>query len=100
MKCPPAVADALLDILRHGLLRARAAGWSGDAERCPAEADHLHNLPALLQDFAPERLQYYWDAERPAFMSQLSSEELPSWEPLWQRLRSQADTLRNAPRSA
>lgn len=100
MKCPPAVADAILDILRHGLLRVRAAGWSGDGDRCAAEADHIHNLPDLLRDYSPERLRYYWDAERPAFMSHLSAEELATWEPLWERLRSQAEVLRSAARSA
>ncbi|HKI32077.1 MAG TPA: hypothetical protein VKA46_09425 [Gemmataceae bacterium] len=100
MTCPPAVAEILLEMLRHGLLRTRAAGWSGDADRCAAEADHFHNLPDLLRDYSPERLRYYWDAERSAFRSHLSPEELASWEPLWQRLRSQADVLRDIARSA
>jgi hypothetical protein len=66
MKCPEEVAESILEILRIGLLRARAAGWARDAERCALEADHLHNLPGLLADYTPERLRYYLEAETPA----------------------------------
>jgi hypothetical protein len=96
MSCPPAIATILLEILQHGILRARAAGWSGDADRCAVETDHIHNLPALIEDYSPERLRYYWDAERVSFMSNCSADDVASWKPLWQRLQGQAEVLNDS----
>ena len=64
MNCPPAIAEVLLQILHEGLLRIRSSGWQNDVARCAREADHLHNLPSLLSNYSPERLRYYWEAER------------------------------------
>jgi hypothetical protein len=87
MTCPPEIAAVLLDILGDGLLTCRAAGWAGRPERCAVEADHLHNLPALLADYSPDRLRYYWDVERPTFAERCPPESLPRWETHWERLR-------------
>jgi len=54
MTCPTEIAEILTEILRTGLLRIRALGWSGNAERCAIEADHLHNVPDLLAHYSPE----------------------------------------------
>jgi hypothetical protein len=51
---------------------------------CPpaaVEADHIHNLPTLIENYSPELLRYYWDAERVSFMSNLSADEQASWFP-------------------
>jgi hypothetical protein len=87
MNCPPALAEIITAILRTGLLRIRN---SGDASRCSLEADHLHNLPALLTNFTPEGLQYYWEAERPAFLRQCPNGEATSFEELWRKLAAWA----------
>jgi hypothetical protein len=87
MACPPKIADILLEIVKLGVLRVRAAGWSNDAKRCALEADHIHNLPDLLSNFSCDRLAYYWDAERPSFIQQSTSEDLAVFEPLWDKLR-------------
>ena len=84
--CHPEVVDVLCEILRIGLLQARAFGWNGDARRCAIEADHLHNLPALLADFSENGLRYYWDAERPSYVSQVGPEGATAFEVLWHRL--------------
>jgi hypothetical protein len=100
MNCPPAIATILLEILRHGILRARAAGWSGDAERCVIETDHIHNLPELIDNYSQERLRYYWDTERASFMSACPADERSSWLPLWHRLQKQAEVLLDSPHHA
>lgn len=87
MTCPREITAVLLDILGHGLLACRAAGWGGDAGRCAAEADHLHNLPRLLADYSVEGLQYYWEVERPAFAAHCDADSLSWWEAHWDRLR-------------
>jgi hypothetical protein len=87
MNCPPEVAEVLLEILSIGLLRIRAAGWSKNPSRCAIEADHLHNLPALLDNYSLERLKYYWEAEKPGFERQLSPGDL-GFQSAWSRLES------------
>jgi hypothetical protein len=87
MNCPPEVAEVLLEILRVGLLRIRAAGWSKNSSRCAIEADHLHNVPGLLDTYSLERLKYYWEAEKPSFERQLSPGDL-AFQSAWGRLES------------
>jgi hypothetical protein len=87
MQCPSEIATIITEILTTGLLRIRALGWSGaNSQRCAVEADHLHNLPALLSDFKPELLAYYWDAERVSFIQRSSPEDVERFEPLWNAL--------------
>jgi hypothetical protein len=93
MTCPPDVAAIVLDILGQGVLQARAAGWSGDAARAAAEADHVHNLPGLLADYAPARLRYYWDVERPAYMADAMPDQAGAFRTLWDRLRFHVERL-------
>ena len=86
MGCPEEVAEILSEILAAGLLRIRAAGSSGDAARCAAEADHLHNLPGLLVRYRRELLTHYWDVERTAFTRQSRGVNMEPFERLWRRL--------------
>jgi hypothetical protein len=91
MPCPPEIAEAITMILAWGLLRIRSLGWSGQADRCAAEADHLHNLPRLLSDYSPGRWRYYWDFERTNYLARLSPDERTAWDPLWNWLQQSPD---------
>jgi hypothetical protein len=74
------------DILRTGLLNIRSC--SNDRERCFTEADHLHNIPELLQHFNKEELhRFYWEVMRPSFISQCKL-ELTGFEQLWKELEA------------
>ena len=84
MNCPPALSTIITDILYHGLLAIRA---SGEPTECTLIADHLHNLPHLLQDYSVDSLQYYWDVERPCFAERCTVDQLEFWESKWERLR-------------
>ena len=86
MDCPDAVAKVLLDILQAGLLSIRAASWSGDNGRSAIEADHLHNLPALLANYSPELLRFYWDVERTSYLTQIEAESVSIFAPHWKCL--------------
>ena len=86
MTCPPDVARVVLQILQVAVLRIRAAGWGGDGSRCAVEADHVHNLPALLIDYSDELLRFYWEVERPSFMKLGRPADLKGYEPLWAEL--------------
>ena len=83
--CPSDIADVVLRVLQIGLLEARSAGWAGDAERGTAQADHLHNLPDLLRRYSPRKLYYYWDKERPSFISRMGGQPL-AFEEIWAEL--------------
>jgi hypothetical protein len=92
--CPPEIARILLEMIGWGLLRIRALGWSGQADRCTVEADHLHNLPHLLADYSPQRLLYYWDVERVGFLETVQPEHLDAFETFWQQLEPHVEATR------
>lgn len=91
MRCPPEVAEILFDLLRIGIIRARAAGWDGDAGRCAIETDHIHNIPDLIEDFRAQRLDYYWKAERACYIDRIPDGPPWVWGPLWDQLRPHAE---------
>ena len=95
MNCPPEIADIILEILREGLLRVRAASWASDLRRCELEADHLHNLPDLLINYSSERLRFYWEVERASLIQQSSRPGLDDcgFQSSWERLRPYVESL-------
>lgn len=86
MTCPPDIARVVLKILQVAVLRIRASGWAGDGSRCAAEADHVHNLPALLSDYSDELLRFYWQVERLSFIKRCQTADLEDYESLWAEL--------------
>ena len=88
MSTPPDDAQIIIEIIGTGVLRIRANGWSGDAARCAVEADHIHNLSDLLNSYSPDKLRYYWDVERPSFITRSGKEDLAVFESLWDRLEA------------
>ena len=99
MTCPPDLANILLEIIGLGVLQARAAGWSGDAARASAAADHVHNLPGLLQHYTPCGLDYYWVTERSAFLAHCPAEWARAFQPHWDQLQKHVERL-NTPVAA
>lgn len=87
MNCPAEIAIVILDIIRQGTLRIRAAAANGDAEQCGVEAVHLHNLPVLLEHFSEDFLLHYYRIEIPAFVTR-NDERYPldSFEEAWSKL--------------
>jgi len=83
--CPNNIADVILRILQTGVVEARSAGWSKDADLGAAQADHIHNLPDLLRRYSPRKLKYYWNRERPLFISRMGGQPLV-FEELWAEL--------------
>ena len=81
-----ALRDVLLSILREGLLRIHALGWSGDADRCAIEADHLHNLPELVSTLKPELLRSYYEIAVPSFMRKAQKTE--AFKPYWSHIEA------------
>jgi hypothetical protein len=78
------IRAVLLNLLSTGLLRVRASAWDGLIEKCALEADHLHNLPALVGSLNPATLRYYYEKERPRFMKSVSN--TAGFDADWERL--------------
>jgi hypothetical protein len=98
MLCPPEIAKIVHEILRIGIMRIRACGWNCQADRCAIEADHLHNLPALLTDYRPEMLEFYLRVERLGYTNRSNPEEIASFQPLWTSLTALAEPAKKAGR--
>lgn len=91
MKCPPEIAEVIAELLHQGLVRIRALARPGCEQRCFIESDHLHNLPRILSDYRVERLQYYWNFERPSFLRKVPENETRDLAPLWDQLAALMD---------
>lgn len=63
------LSEILVRIIRTGIFRARAQGWTGRADMCAIEADHIHNLPSLILNLNPRELEYYFYVSRVDFIS-------------------------------
>lgn len=89
MNCPDEIAGIVLQIVRDGILSARLAGWGDRAQLSALEANHVHNLPDLLREYAPEKLKYYWNIERAAYMKEFFAEvgeEPKRFQEYWKQL--------------
>ena len=86
MTCPRDLQTPLLELLYWTMLEVR--GQSKDERYCFTLADHAHNIPHLVEKFSPELLFYYWECERPCFLSEL--ERLGHEPPGGMRLQWQA----------
>jgi hypothetical protein len=63
--------QAYLDLLTHGLAAVRNLAEAGLTDLCGVEADHLHNIPSLLEESNEHRHHYYLVAERAGYLAQL-----------------------------
>ena len=74
------------DILCRGLLTIRGAQ---DLAYANALADHLHNLPHLLQALEHAGLHdFYWRVERASFIRQVTPEQSRIFDSLWTELEA------------
>ena len=88
MNCPSPIAEILLKVIQTGILRIRAAAWAGNNDQADLEADHIHNLPDLLARYSIQKLDYYWNVERPCFERAITGLSQDSQlAELWERLR-------------
>lgn len=100
MPCPPEIARIIGLILQHGLLQIRVAGWEGNADNAAKLADHVHNLPDLLTEFSPEKLNYYWEVERPAFLESVDESLSAPYADFWDQLEDHAVDSRHKTRAS
>lgn len=90
--CPPEVASLVLEILYRSITQIRCN--PRDAGYCFFEADHIHNLPELVREYSPKRLLWYWDVDRPLYLSRYP-EAMDGWvAPLWEKLHPLVESAR------
>lgn len=77
--------QAYAEILRWGLLAIREAAYAGKTKLCEIEADHIHNLPDLLNEANEARHHCYIGQERSYYVDRLK--ELGDEEYLAERTR-------------
>jgi hypothetical protein len=88
MECPDELLDALAEVLTTAILRIRAAAYQNDSARCAVEADHVeadhvHNLPALLRRCDIDGVRFYWNTERTAFVEQSTGVDTAAFQTAW-----------------
>lgn len=62
---------AYLDILHRGLVLVRNLAHAGQTRLCQIEADHLHNIPTLLDETNERRHVFYIVQERGLYLERL-----------------------------
>jgi len=80
MICPEEINKILLKILGDGILRIRFFADKGDLDFCRFEANHLHNLPALLQDFSWEFFDFYLNTEVKQYLCEAEGKISPEFK--------------------
>jgi len=85
------IKSILLDILTTGLLGMRVMAQQGLMEECFLEANHLHNLPGLIKSFKWELLLYYWNIERPGYLSRTTG-STAGYQKYWDKLEAIIET--------
>lgn len=71
MKCPDDINRHLLKILKIDILNIRYLIAKEKYGFCGIEANHIHNIPALLEDYSPELLSFYLDVEVQEYMREM-----------------------------
>lgn len=83
---PRRIKEIYTDILYHGLLAIRS---TQDLAYARALADHMHNLPHLIQSLEHAGLHdFYWRVARSGFLSQVTPEQAQVFESLWRELEA------------
>jgi hypothetical protein len=90
--CPIAVREQLLEILRWALVSIRRAAERNDCGICIVEANHVHNIPDLIEAFSRDRLSYYLDVEATQYAREIGPQLLPRVQAAWAVL---AEWLKN-----
>lgn len=77
------VKDALTEIVYYGILLIRSEARAGNVTRCAIEADHLHNLPNLINNYSDERLFCYYPNEVTSYLATTKGVNVNCYRPAW-----------------
>jgi len=85
-------------ILQRGLEAICRAAEKGESDWCRAEADHIHNVPALIGNLDEQKHVYYLATERTDYVEWVQTVKRPevyefvknSYMPTWKELEKLA----------
>jgi hypothetical protein len=83
METPPIIQASLLRILKYGLLNIRYYSEGKNLERCAIEANHLHNIPSLIETFSVDLLKFYIDTEMPQYVRETNNQVPEEFRRAW-----------------
>jgi len=87
MQCPDRVREIIVKILIASIGQIRELCNEGKMEAAHAAADHIHNLPTLLDRFDQKLLDFYWNVEKPAFSKSMPQSDMVAFASLWSELK-------------
>ena len=88
-----ATHNALLAILRIGILRCRIFAEPETVARCHAEANHVHNIPTILLQGNDGALSYYMNVEVPIYLTNSqAADEAGDFEIYWNIIRAEMNS--------
>ena len=79
---------ALIKILYMGLLRIREKSSINDCLACHTEADHLHNIPSIVQTQSLDLLRYYFNIERQIYIRALDGDSSDLFSDSWAEINA------------
>jgi REP element-mobilizing transposase RayT len=97
MRSPDAIQSQLLTILAIGVRNIRFYCESRRYELCGAEANHIHNIPELIEDFSADKLAHYLEVEVAQYLRDLSDKPTGDLRAPWDVLRRWLTEYRSSP---
>jgi hypothetical protein len=97
MRSPDDIQTQLLTILAIGILNIRSHCEAQRYHLCRAEADHLHNIPGLIEHFSMEKLAYYLEIEVAQYLRDMSDKPRSDLQAQWNALKRGLAELRQNP---
>ena len=87
MTCPEEIRSQVLTILSVGLRNILVSHGTKRYERCFIEANHIHNLPDLIENFLPRKLKYYLEVEVPQYLRESDGKAIGEIRAAWEVLQ-------------
>jgi len=83
MSAPKAIQDALTEIVYYGILMIRMEAKGGNSVRCAIEAEHIHNLPNLINNYSDDYLLCYYPKDVQSYLAATKSTNVNCFRPAW-----------------
>jgi hypothetical protein len=97
MQIPDEIRTQLLTILAIGVRNIRAYCERRQYDLCWSEANHVHNLPDLIENFSADKLAYYLEVEVVQYRREMSDKPTSELRAPWNALRRWLADFRQNP---
>jgi hypothetical protein len=99
MRSPDDIQTQLLMILEIGIVNIRYHCLAQRYHLCAVEADHVHNIPDLIEHFSVDKLAYYLEVEVAQYLRETSDQIHNGLRAPWDVLKHRLAELRQNPTS-